>query len=70
VIAYFILNGALTLWIYFAEKGKIFNGSLGGKRVRYVGVERMTDGALWNGDADSGETDINCVECDEAYPNL
>ena len=33
VIAYFILNGALTLWIWFAEKGKIFNGSLGGADV-------------------------------------
>ncbi|MCJ1388018.1 hypothetical protein MMC18_000862 [Xylographa bjoerkii] len=26
VIAYFLLNGALTLWIWFAEKGKIFQG--------------------------------------------
>ncbi|MCJ1246184.1 hypothetical protein MMC30_003389 [Trapelia coarctata] len=33
VIAYFILNGALTLWIWFAEKGKIFNGSLGGTTI-------------------------------------
>ena len=27
VIAYFLLNGALTLWIWFAEKGKIFQGT-------------------------------------------
>ncbi|MCJ1439157.1 hypothetical protein MMC27_008548 [Xylographa pallens] len=26
VIAYFLLNGALTFWIWFAEKGKIFQG--------------------------------------------
>jgi len=26
VIAYFILNGALTLWIWGVEKGKVFNG--------------------------------------------
>ncbi|MCJ1404164.1 hypothetical protein MMC11_007389 [Xylographa trunciseda] len=26
VIAYFLLNGVLTLWIWFAEKGKIFQG--------------------------------------------
>ena len=33
VIAYFILNGALTLWIWLAEKGKIFIGTLGGTSV-------------------------------------
>lgn len=27
VVAYFILNGALTLWIFLVEKGKIFHGS-------------------------------------------
>ncbi|MCJ1315378.1 hypothetical protein MMC15_000697 [Xylographa vitiligo] len=27
VVAYFLLNGALTFWIWFAEKGKIFQGA-------------------------------------------
>ncbi|MCJ1287149.1 hypothetical protein MMC26_006497 [Xylographa opegraphella] len=26
VITYFLLNGALTFWIWFAEKGKVFQG--------------------------------------------
>ena len=26
VVAYFVLNGALTLWIWGVEKGKVFNG--------------------------------------------
>lgn len=26
VLAYFALNGALTLWIWGVEKGKVFNG--------------------------------------------
>jgi len=29
VVAYFILNGALTYWIWGVEKGKVFNGELG-----------------------------------------
>jgi hypothetical protein len=33
VVAYFILNGALTLWIWVAERGKIFIGSIGGTTV-------------------------------------
>ena len=34
VITYFILNGALTVWIWGIEKGKIFTGELDGKWVR------------------------------------
>jgi len=30
VLAYFTLNGALTLWTWFAEKGKIFTGERNG----------------------------------------
>lgn len=33
VVAYFILNGALTLWIWGVEKGKVFNGSKGSTLV-------------------------------------
>lgn len=34
VIAYFILNGALTYWIWGVEKGKIFTGEINDKLVR------------------------------------
>jgi len=34
VIAYFILNGAFTYWIWFVEKGVIFIGEREGKKVR------------------------------------
>lgn len=34
VIAYFILNGAFTYWIWFVEKGVIFVGERKGKKVR------------------------------------
>ena len=34
VIAYFILNGAFTYWIWFVEKGVIFVGEREGKKVR------------------------------------
>ena len=33
VVAYFILNGALTAWIWGAEKGKVFLGDLNGAQV-------------------------------------
>ena len=33
VVAYFTLNGAFTLWVWLAEKGKIFIGSFGGTTV-------------------------------------
>lgn len=34
VIAYFILNGALTYWIWGVEKGTIFMGQFNGSSVR------------------------------------
>ena len=34
VIAYFVLNGALTYWIWGIEKEKIFTGELGGTLVQ------------------------------------
>ncbi len=34
VIAYFLLNGALTYWIWAVEKGTIFVGELNGTQVR------------------------------------
>ena len=33
VVAYFILNGALTAWIWEVEKGKVFLGDLNGAQV-------------------------------------
>lgn len=34
VAAYTLLNGALTLWLWFVEKGLIFEGARDGKKVR------------------------------------
>lgn len=34
VVAYFILNGALTYWVWGVEKGKIFTGEIGDTLVR------------------------------------
>ena len=34
VIAYFILNSALTYWIWGVEKGKVFTGDYEGTQVR------------------------------------
>jgi len=38
VLTYFALNGALTLWIWGVEKGKIFNGEKGGVMVSLGGM--------------------------------
>ncbi len=34
VVAYFILNGALTYWIWGIEKGKVFTGEMGDTLVK------------------------------------
>lgn len=34
VVAYFILNGALTYWIWGVEKGKVFTGEINDTLVR------------------------------------
>jgi hypothetical protein len=33
VVAYFILNGAFTYWIYMVEKGAVFSGEKDGVKV-------------------------------------
>ena len=33
VIAYFVLNGALTLWIWSVERGSVYSGELKGTQV-------------------------------------
>ena len=39
VIAYFIINGALTVWIWGVEKGKVFIGKKGQDSVRGSSIE-------------------------------
>ena len=41
VIAYFILNGALTVWIWAIEKGKVFSGEKNGTLVRSNKISGM-----------------------------
>ena len=36
VVAYFILNGALTLWIWQVEKGVVYEGELDGTKVNVL----------------------------------
>ena len=38
VIVYFILNSTLTLWIWAAEKGKIYSGSRGDELVCFASL--------------------------------
>lgn len=33
VIAYFVLNGALTLWLWLVERGCVYSGELNGTQV-------------------------------------
>ena len=37
VIAYFTINGALTVWIWGVERGKVFTGEKDGTLVRIRG---------------------------------
>lgn len=46
VIAYFILNGALTYWIWGVEKGKIFTGEINDMLVRTKSPIRGVIGSL------------------------
>lgn len=64
VIAYFILNGALTGWIWFVEKGIVFTGERGDELLlklrslpahkKYDPVYRLI--ATWNAKAKASET--------------
>ncbi len=36
VVVYFLLNGALTLWIWKAEKGNVFVGRYNNTMVKYI----------------------------------
>ena len=42
VVIYFILNSALTFWIWGVEKGKIFVGEKNGAQVRKAVVWRLS----------------------------
>lgn len=44
VVAYFLLNGLFTVWIWAVEKGVIFTGKKNGKEVRFdslTGIRRQ-----------------------------
>lgn len=43
VIAYFILNGALTYWIWGVEKGKVFTGEINDTLVRSIDLPVIMD---------------------------
>ena len=38
VVAYFILNGALTVWVWGVEKGSVFLGHMDGTQVSRTGT--------------------------------
>lgn len=47
VVAYFLLNMALTWWIWFVEKGKVFEGvRAGGQKVCYRCADTRVDISL------------------------
>jgi len=69
VVAYFTLNGALTLWTWFGDKGEVFAGSrfARGKttalRVRSLAPHRKYDPvyrivATWDGAADGEMVEV------------
>ena len=41
VVAYFLLNGAFTYWMYFVEKDVIFTGDWKGRKVRSQPIFRQ-----------------------------
>ena len=43
VLVYFTLNGALTLWIWGVEKGKVYSGDIEQSSVRTALVSRFHD---------------------------
>ncbi|GAB7348011.1 hypothetical protein MBLNU459_g5505t1 [Dothideomycetes sp. NU459] len=43
VIAYFLLNGAFTAWIWAAEKGVIFTGTKNGKKLTITSTTNKND---------------------------
>lgn len=46
VVVYFILNGALTYWIWGVEKGKIFTGEFNETLVRFFPIQIVGIGRL------------------------
>ena len=60
VVVYFLLNGALTLWIWFVEQGKVFTGTSNGTMVRQSTKPRTL----------LTLTAVNRLQCCEAYPDV
>lgn len=62
VVAYFVLNGALTYWIWGVEKGKIFKGEIGDTLVRF---RTFSPPAVFEYVADD-VLDIDCIQREKA----
>lgn len=65
VVVYFVLNSALTYWIWAVEKGKIFTGERAGTLVCTRWLPTSTTNIF-----NLRRTDFNILASEKKHPNL
>ena len=65
VTAYFILNSALTIWIWGIEKGIVYSGKRNGTTVDHLSIINFTAPNV-----DLGNLDLNSILRPEKRPHL